>query len=253
MTWDPDHYLRFRDHRYRPGLELIARIPLSDPRVIVDLGSGTGELTAVLRDRWLTASIVGVDSSTEMIERAARDHPSVSWHNTDISVWEPDGEVDLIFSNAALHWLDDHEALFTRLRSYLSPAGVLAVQMPDNWSQPTHLIPARILEDGAWPRKTVDALLRDRLSDPEEYRSWVRPATVDMWRTTYYQALGGEHPVWSWVTGSLLRPVLATLQGEEHRSFAETCRRAYADAYPPDADGVTVVAFSRFFFVAQAD
>lgn len=103
MPWDPDQYLRFSDHRIRPGIELLARVPDIDPRHVVDLGCGTGHLTATLQERWPGADIVGIDSSVEMIDRARLDHPEMTWIVANVATWEPDESIDLIFSNATLH------------------------------------------------------------------------------------------------------------------------------------------------------
>jgi trans-aconitate 2-methyltransferase len=219
---------------------------------VLDLGCGTGSLTVRLAERWPDASVVGIDSSAEMIERARRDHPELTWQVGDVTAWEPDEPIDVAYSNAALHWLDDHAHLFRRLRSLLADGGVLAVQMPDNWAAPTHRIPAEVLDEEDWPDAARSALMRDRLSDPASYARWVQPAEVDLWRTTYHHQLTGEDPVWTWVTGSLLRPVLATLEGSDRERFAEICRPRYAEAYPADADGVTTLPFSRLFMVARA-
>jgi trans-aconitate 2-methyltransferase len=252
VPWDPDHYLRFADHRTRPGLELIARIPGVEPRTIVDLGSGTGHLAAVLAGRWPEASVLGIDSSPDMVERARLDHPALRWEVGDIGRWAATEPVDLLFSNAALHWLDDHQTLFRRLRSFVAPGGVLAVQMPDNWAAPTHRIPAEVLDEGGWPAEARDSLLRDRLAQPADYARWVEPASVDLWRTTYYQQLTGEDPVWNWVTGSVLAPVLAALDRPDQQRFAGVCQARYTEAYPPGPGGVTTLPFSRLFLVAKA-
>lgn len=251
MAWDPDHYLRFADHRTRPGLELLTRLPDVEARRIVDLGAGTGHLTARLAERWPAATVTGVEASAEMIGRAAAEHPTLSWEAADIAAWEPAEPVDVIFSNAALHWLDDHDQLFARLRSHLAPGGVLAVQMPDNWKEPTHRVPADILDDGSWSEEARESLLRDRLAAPGDYRAWLQPATVDLWRTTYYQVLQGEDPVWNWVTGSVLGPVLAALDGDDLDRFTARCRRRYQEAYPANSDGETILAFSRLFIIAS--
>lgn len=252
MPWDPDCYLRFADHRTRPGVELLARIPDMAARRIVDLGCGTGNLTSLLAQRWPEADITGIDSSEEMIERARRDHPSTTWRHGDIETWEPDSPLDLIFSNAALHWVDDHQTLFRRLRSMPADDGVLAVQMPDNWHAPTHRVPANVLDSGEWPEGARAALMRDRLSRPDLYARWVQPSAVDMWRTTYYQHLSGDDPVWTWVTGSLLRPVLANLDAADRERLAQHCRDLYREAYPAGAGGTTTLPFSRLFVIAQA-
>ena len=252
MPWDPDRYLRFADHRTRPGIELLTRIPDIEARQIVDLGCGTGNLTALLARRWPDANTTGIDSSEEMIERARRDHPALSWTIGSIETWDPDTRFDVIFSNAALHWVDGHEALFRRLRSFLADDGVLAVQMPDNWAAPTHRIPAGVLDGGDWPAGAGTALMRDRLSSPDLYARWLQPATVDMWRTTYFQELSGDDPVWEWVTGSVLRPVLANLDAASRDRFAQHCKALYREAYPPDSEGTTTLPFSRLFVIAQA-
>jgi trans-aconitate 2-methyltransferase len=251
MPWDPDQYLRFADHRTRPGVELLARIPNLDPRRIMDLGCGTGHLTAMLQHRWPSANVTGIDSSVEMIEQARLDHPDMQWVVEDVAAWEPDGEMDLIYSNAALHWLDDHEALFNRLRSFLSPGGVFAAQIPDNWNAPTHRVPADVLDEGEWPETARKALMRDRLSPPVDYVRWLQPARVDLWRTTYYQQLTGDDPVWNWVTGSVLRPVLAALDVPDRDRFEEIAKARYQEAYPAGPSGVTTLPFSRLFMVAQ--
>jgi len=234
----------------RPGAELIARIADLEPRTVVDLGSGSGELTALLASRWPEADVTGVDSSREMVEKARGSHPGAEWVVGDIEDWAPPGPVDLIFSNAALHWVDDHHKLFRGLRSHLSSQGALAVQMPDNWRAPTHRVPADILDEGDWPEAARRALLRDRVCRVDDYREWLQPAEVDVWRTTYHHTLTGDDPVWAWVTGSLLRPVLAALDDDDSDRFEAECKSGYAAAYPT-RDGVTTLPFSRLFLVAR--
>lgn len=252
MPWEPDVYRRFADHRERPGYELLARIPEIAPRSIVDLGCGTGSLTGALAARWPTATVIGVDSSAEMIATASATQHDVEWRMEDITTWEPARPFDVIYSNAALHWLDDHQQLFSRLRSYLAPGGVLAVQMPDNWRAPTHRVLVDTIDDGDWPQAARDALMRDRLSAPGDYAQWVRPAEVDMWRTTYFQELEGEDPVWTWVSGAILVPVLAEMSDTERSEFEKAVKNTYRVAYPQGPNGTTTVGFSRLFLVARA-
>lgn len=249
--WDPEHYLRFADRRTRPGIELLARIPDVEPSRIVDLGAGTGHLTAMLAARWPTARVTGIDASTDMLERARTEHPELDWQHADIADWAPDGPVDVLFSNAALHWLDDHASLFPRLRRCLAPGGVLAVQVPDNWREPSHQVPAAVLDDGSWPDEVRALLMRDRVAPPADYLRWLQPATVDLWRTTYWQELTGPDPVWAWTSGSLLRPVIEALESGDLPRFRDAVVAGYRAAYPPGDDGVTLLPFSRVFLVAR--
>lgn len=252
MPWQPDVYLRFADHRARPGYELLARIPEVSAAAIVDLGCGTGALTGALAARWPMAEVVGIDSSAEMIGKASATQHEVDWQIADITTWEPTRPVDIIYSNATLHWLDDHDQLFIRLRSYLAPGGVLAVQMPDNWQAATHRVLVDTIDNGDWSHSARDALMRDRLSAPPDYARWVQSAEVDMWRTTYFQELEGEDPVWTWVSGAILVPVLAEMSETERSAFEQIVKKAYRVAYPQGPNGSTTVGFSRLFLVAQA-
>ncbi|HEX6101884.1 MAG TPA: methyltransferase domain-containing protein, partial [Alphaproteobacteria bacterium] len=116
-SWDAAQYLRFAGERMRPALDLLQRIP--DGTVagrIVDLGCGTGEITLALKARWPQAEVMGLDSSAAMLEKArGLGGGEVSWLQADIADWSPARPFDLIFSNAALQWLDGHETLFPRL------------------------------------------------------------------------------------------------------------------------------------------
>lgn len=252
MSWNPDRYLAFADHRTRPGLELMARIPDVKATRVVDLGCGTGHLTALLARRWAGAEVTGVDSSPEMLERARADHPRLRFVEGDIARWTATPPADVIYTNAALHWLDDHPRLFPRLMNQLTPGGALAVQMPDNWGEPTHTIPATILEEGGWPEPAVAALMRNRVHSPSSYQTWLAPmsGSVDQWETTYHQVLTGEDPVFAWVEGSVLGPVLGCLDTADRIRFQQACRAAYRAAYRPEADGTTILPFRRRFLVA---
>src|SRR5215207_1238801 len=123
--WDPDQYLRFADHRLRPALELLDRVPLTSPRVIYDLGCGAGEGTRTIARRWPAATVYGVDNSKEMLEKAAAEPGRVQWVEADIRQWRPDQRPDLIYSNATLQWVEGHAELFPRLVGSLAAGGCL--------------------------------------------------------------------------------------------------------------------------------
>lgn len=127
MTWDPQQYARFSGQRLRPALDLIARIPAEYPRTVVDLGCGTGNVTRILRERWPRAGITGVDGSPQMLTEARKVESNIAWEHIDVAAWSPPEKFELVFSNAALHWLDDHPALFARLCGKVAAGGVLAV------------------------------------------------------------------------------------------------------------------------------
>lgn len=253
VRWDPAQYLRWGDHRFRPALDLIQRVPLDRPARIVDLGCGTGNVTAALRRRWPDAAVTGVDGSPEMLARARASDPAVDWQQADIARWVPPVPVDLLFSNAALHWLDDHETLFPRLVSQVAKGGVLAVQMPRNFAEPSHTSIEETVREGPWRERLQKLLRPEPCKPPEFYWDLLAPrvASLDVWETVYLQALTGDNPVADFVKGSWLRPFLDALPDGEREQFEAAYRARVARAYPARADGVTLFPFRRLFIVAR--
>ena len=252
MSWNPQQYLKFGAERLRPAHDLLARVPLEAPRNIADLGCGTGSLTALIKERWPQARIVGVDTSQSMLDRARAAVADVTWEAADIGLWTPAAPIDLLVSNAALHWLDDHPALFPRLLSNLNEGGVLAVQMPAQHNAPSHQIGFRLAQSERWCARLQDQVRRPIL-EPRDYYAIVRPhvAALDMWVTEYVQLLTGDNPVTEFTKGSFVGAWLSKLSDAEARQFETEYRTAIAAAYPKDTDGVTLFPFRRFFLVAM--
>ena len=251
-NWNPAQYLRFGNERLQPAIDLIARIRLESPEVIYDLGCGTGTGTVMLKERWPEAMVTGVDASESMLERTQTLEANVSWQQSDLNTWEPDEPPDLLFSNAALHWLDHHETLFSRLFSRLAPGGVLAVQMPHNFSAPTHTLIADTVRAGPWRERLEPHLREHPVMEGAAYYDMFGPIStrVDLWETTYFHVLGGDDPVVEWTKGSILAPLLDLLEGTEMESFLEMYRSLIAKAYPQQNDGKTVLPFRRLFIMA---
>lgn len=254
MPWDPAQYLSFGSERLRPALDLLARVPLEAPRLVVDLGCGPGHVTRILQARWPSARVLGVDRSPEMLSRASTDVPGPAWRQADLATWAPEAPVDLLFANASLHWLEDHAALFPRLMGFLSPGGCLAVQMPRNHDRPSHQAAFAVAEEGPWRERLVPRLRRQPVSEPETYLEWLAPraATLDIWETDYVHRLEGPEPVVAWTRGSLLVPLLEALEPDEREAFLAAYRDRLRRAYPPDASGRTTFRFRRLFIVVRA-
>jgi trans-aconitate 2-methyltransferase len=115
MTWDPEQYLKFADARRRPALDLLAPLASRSFGRIVDLGCGAGNITRLLAERWPAAQITGVDSDPAMLAKAAGGRRRSPGKSAEIATWRAPLPPDLIFSNAALHWLDDHPRLLPEL------------------------------------------------------------------------------------------------------------------------------------------
>lgn len=256
MSWNPSQYLKFEQPRLRPALELLARVSLEAPRTVYDLGCGAGQLSRLMAERWPQAQVVGVDSSPAMLGQAGDTLPNLRWQQQDVATWRADTPADLIYSNAALHWLHDHTALFTHLMQQLAPGGgTLAVQMPRNFAAPSHTSIADAVLAGPW-RTRLEPLLRDKLpvEAPSWYHDLLAPLSkdVDLWETEYHQVLTGDDPVKEWTKGTWLSTFLHALDDPAERDAFE---RDYAArvriAYPMRADGTTVFPFRRLFIVAR--
>lgn len=257
--WDPGQYLRYGGHRLRPAIELFQRVDLEAPVRCWDIGCGNGEIARAMTERWPAAQVVGLDASAEMLTKAKAQAGSdkVDWHQADITTWEPGAPADLIYTNATLQWLSDHETLFPRLMQCVAPGGVFAAQMPLSWGQTSHRLLRKVLNEGNGGKGFGTEALRQGVARkwvdaPEVYYDRLRPhaSNIDIWDMTYLQELSGEDPVLEWVKGSALRPILTELGAEMAEQYLAEYGAALRDAYPRRADGTTLFPFSRLFMVA---
>lgn len=254
MAWDPAQYLKFAGPRLRPALDLLQRIDVAAPQRVYDLGAGAGNVTRLIAARWPEARVVGVDSSAEMLARAAAENPAIEWQQADLADWQPDRPADIIYSNAALQWLGDHARLFPRLLAGLATKGVLAVQMPRNFAAPSHTLITETALDGSW-RPVLEPLLnRSPVAPPEFFYDLLAPvaASLDIWEAEYLQVLDGPNPVKEYTKGSWLSPLLAALEEPQRSRFEAAYAERVAAAYPPRADGKTLFPFRRLFLIATA-
>lgn len=254
MAWDPAQYLKFAGERLQPAIDLLARIPAMAPKTVIDVGCGAGNMMPLLAARWPDAQFAGVDGSPEMLARARKDHPAARFIEADLNHWSSDAPADVLFSNAALHWLDHHTTLFPSLLRQLVPGGYLAIQMPRNFDAPSHSTVVDTIEDGPWRATLLPVLRRRPVASPDEYWRLLAPlaASVAIWEIEYLQVLKGENPVAEFTKGSWLPQFLTRLEEPMRSQFESAYRARIAAAYPKEADGSTLFRFRRLFIVAQA-
>lgn len=252
MSWSAAQYVKFEDERTRPSRDLAARIPNESVGSAADIGCGPGNSTEVLRERFPEARILGLDSSADMIAAARKRMPDVAFEVADLSEWSGSG-FDVIFANAVLQWVPDHEALLPRLVAKLNPRGALAVQMPANRDEPSHRLMREIAADPRWAERIADAekVRADRYG-ADWYFRLLRSlgCRVDIWKTTYFHPLGGPKAVVEWVKGTGLRPFIDPLTPDERAAYLSAYEAALASAYPVESDGTLLLPFPRLFFVA---
>ncbi|HUD99402.1 MAG TPA: methyltransferase domain-containing protein [Bryobacteraceae bacterium] len=254
--WNPQQYLKFADERTQPCRDLAARIALTNARHIIDLGCGPGNSTAVLRERWPGAEFTGLDSSAGMIEQARREYPGQNWMAGDISAWAAagDGQFDLVFSNAALQWVEEHARLYPRLLARVSPGGALAVQIPGNIDALPHRLMRETAAAREWNGRFAPGKVREwHHHEMEFYYDALAPtaARLDIWATEYLHVLPDAEAIVEWYRGTGLRPFLEVLESDDERArFMADYLGRLGPHFPPRAAGGVLFPFRRIFVVA---
>ncbi|RLN10085.1 hypothetical protein BBJ28_00018734 [Nothophytophthora sp. Chile5] len=270
QTWQPQQYLKFQQQRLRPALELLARVaalPTADDAVeIIDLGAGTGNMAPAFLKRWPKAQVTFVDSSASMLEVAKQEHKAnealdtqrFAYVQADFETFEPERPVDLIFSNAALQWVnaEHHERILPRLFSFLKPGGVLAFQIPDTRLQPSHQLMVEAAAQLGLSERVAGVRWVTCERDPDFYYELFKAlddrVELDMWAAVYAQALEGENPVADFTGSTALRPYIEALgiSSTAATDFEQKYRELIAAAYPKQSDGHTIFNLKRFFVMA---
>ena len=253
MAWNPEQYLKFSQPRLRPALDLLARIGVTQPATLHDLGCGTGNITRMLAERWPQAQVTGVDASAEMLAQAAQQASGIRWVQQSLASWTPRQPADVIYSNAALHWLPDHATLLPALVAQLAPGGVLAVQMPRNFQAPSHTAIHDTVLAGPWRGQLEPLLQPSPVAEPQFYYSLLQPhaATLDIWETEYLHVLTGRDAVKEWTKGTWLKQFLDRLAEPQRSEFEADYAHRVGRAYPMLANGATLFPFRRLFLVLQ--
>jgi trans-aconitate 2-methyltransferase len=248
-SWDDRRYLVFGDLRTRPARELLERVPLARAERVVDLGCGPGNSTALLCARWPQAVVLGVDSSPQMLGAAREALPGVEFEQADAAQFRAQQPLDVLFSNAVLHWLPDHAALFPHLLAQLREGGALAVQMPRNHEEPSH---RWMRELPGWAQRVAGVRSQTPVESPQFYYDLLAPHArdVDLWQTRYEHVLADAGAIVEWVRGSGLLPYLEALEPSEREAYLRDYQAAIERAYPPRRDGRRLLSFPRLFLVA---
>lgn len=257
MSWSAAQYSTFETERTRPARDLLAAVPAFDVQTAVDLGCGPGNSTGLIAARFPSAAITGIDSSADMVAAARARLPRLRFVVGEVRSWAAStasAAADLVFANAVLQWVHDHGTIFPALARKLNPGGMLAVQMPDNLSEPAQTLMREIADDPRWRHKLAAAeAARAPIEPAQRYYDWLRVdcSSVDVWRTTYYHALAGAGAIVEWFKGTGLLPFLAPLDAPERSQYLERYSRAVEAAYPAAVGGSTLLPFPRLFILAR--
>jgi trans-aconitate 2-methyltransferase len=237
-SWDPGQYGRFERERSAPFFDLLDLVESCPGGRVVDLGCGTGELTRALHERSGAVSTLGIDSSPAMLERSV-EHAGrgLTFELGDIAQWKLAEPVDLIFSNAALHWIDDHDELFARLTTFLTRGGQLAVQVPANHDHPSHLVAERVAGEEPFRSALGGYVRRSPVVAPERYalllhRLGYAPQQVRL--QVYLHVLAEAGAVIDWVKGTLLTDYRRRLPDDAYEQFVSRYRELLTAELPDE-------------------
>lgn len=251
--WNAEQYLKFETERTRAACDLLSQIPLQDPRGVVDLGCGPGNSTALLAARWPHGDVTGVDTSADMLRRARERLPGHKFIEANVAHWSPPAGTDVLFANAVFQWVPDHLKQLGRLLGALGPGGAIAVQMPDNTEEPSHLMMREVAHQGPWRHALADAAkMRDGLPKPGAYYDALQPlcSRLEIWHTIYNHVLDDATAIVEWVKGTGLRPFIDPLDPPQRKAFLAEYTARIAASYLPQADGKVLLRFPRLFIVA---
>jgi trans-aconitate 2-methyltransferase len=252
--WDPDHYLQFKRERTQPSIDLVARIQMDNPKTIIDIGCGPGNSTQILLNRWPHADILGIDSSKAMIERARQDYPHQKWKVADAATLTTRPTYDIVFSNAAIHWIPRHHLLLQRLFQMLNENGILAVQVPANQESPLYKSILRVSMSKKWSPFTADREDSITYHSADYYYGQLGLYTKEIviWETIYYHIMKSHEELIEWYKGTAMKPLLDSLPNDESREeFKREVLIGCQASYPLQRDRRILYPFKRLFFIAR--
>src|SRR5699024_941492 len=238
-----------------------------------DIGCGPGNMTVTLAHRWPKANITGFDASAEMIDDAGQlvataDHQytNVSFAQQNAATWEPPAETDAIVSNAMFQWIPNHIDIISEWLRALKPGAWFAMQVPGNSVARSHQFIGELAGEEKFSVAAAAAYTGETVHSVEDYTHMLLEHSFrpNVWESTYHQVLTGPDPVFDWVKGAALRPVLQKLAEHDaehstalHDSFVARYKAEMLDAYPPhvgpDGQEVTVYPFRRIFVVGHKE
>jgi trans-aconitate 2-methyltransferase len=251
LTWDSEQYLKFKKQRTQPAIDLAKRISNRNPFNILDIGCGPGNSTAILRDFFPTAKILGVDSSEEMIKKARESNSNINFKLCDVlSELDSLDKYDIIFSNACLQWIPNHKSFIPKLFDKLNTNGILAVQIPMNSQEPLFKIMDNVVKNPKW--NFSDKTEINETLSPSQYFDILSlcSTSFDIWETVYYHNMTSIQNMIEWIKGTRLRPYLDLLDNTDAKKLEKEITDQISSVYKKQINGEIIFKFRRFFFIA---
>jgi trans-aconitate 2-methyltransferase len=251
--WNPNHYLKFKNERTQPSIDLVNRINIDFlPEHIIDIGCGPGNSSKVLLQRWPEARLTGVDNSPAMIEKAKKDYPEQEWILADAFSYEPDIKFDVVFSSATIQWIPNHEKLFEKFNNMLSFRGVIAIQAPKFQEMELGQIIHSISQKDRWKNELEGCSDLFTYHDSHYYYDLLsdKMKSIDIWETYYIHVMPSSLSIIDWIKSTGLKPYLDRINNNDNKKdFEEEVLNEIKKCYPTQKDGRILFPFKRLFFI----
>ena len=246
--WNPAQYLKFESDRNKPIADLLNHVHLDEPGRVIDIGCGPGNSTGFLARRWPRAEVIGLDRSPAMLEKARQSYPELQWVEQDATGdLSALGKFDIVFSNAALQWLPEHERVIPNWFALLKPGGVLAVQLPQNDNSPLRQATQKLANSVAWRAKLPHTNPPQLYSIGEYYDILAKlDGKFELWTTVYHHVMDSHEDIMNWDKS---KPFMNQLDAQDKEKFLAELLEQIQQAYPKQADGKILFDFQRLFFV----
>ena len=251
--WNPSLYLKFEKERTQPVKDLISHIEKDQPLRIIDIGCGPGNSTRELQNKWPNAHIIGLDSSPNMIEKAKKDLPDIEWivgdAGADLSHL---GKFDIVFSNAAIQWVPNHERLLNKLFSMLKEEGALAIQIPNAKDMEINIAVETTATDAKWKEYFNDLEENIFYNVPEFYYDVMCNLTKEiyLWETYYYHVMKSHQEIINWYRSTGMKPFLDKLPNETlKKEFEDDVLNKIKKEYKVQGNGNVLFPFRRIFLL----
>lgn len=253
FNWNSNQYLKFKNERTQPAIDLASRISFDNPKSIIDIGCGPGNSSEVLQKRFPSSKIIGIDSSSEMITKAKSQHNDIDFVCCNVNdLFCRQEKYDIVFSNACIQWIPNHNELLKKLMNLLNDNGVLAVQIPYNQDEPIHKIISEVTQSRLWAECFKNPREKYILKFSEYYYDVLAEIShsFDMWQTTYFHKMKSYESILEWYRGTGLRPYLAELNENQKAEFENEILNRIMQEYPMQVNGDIIFKFPRLFFIA---
>ena len=253
--WNPEQYEKFIKDRTRPAIDLANRLEVREAKRILDLGCGTGNSTRILKDRFPDAMVIGADNSDDMLAKAQKTHPDIEFMSLDAGgdLSEVRENFDIVFSNACIQWIPNHEILLQKLMSLLRRGGILAVQIPIQNEHPVHIIMNELVTTVKWKDKLSQRNYNNLTTN--EYYDVLSGISDDfeMWETIYCHRMPSYESIIEWYKGTGFRPYLEQLSETDAEELVNDVYRELKNSYKIQSNGEIMFRFPRLFFIAKRD